>query len=87
MPVVEIRSVGERLVLPYPLSYIESGPTIRQDQPLSKAEMRRLSLHYGFSDSMPGTRSCCRTCGLCYAAKRAERLKQDGGPDKPRLHT
>ena len=71
VPLIGIRSSGDRLVLPYPKSYIESGPTIVHDQPLSQAEERRLGLHYGFDNYLPGA-SCCQACGLCYAHKRQE---------------
>jgi hypothetical protein len=72
VPLIGIRSSGDRLVLPYPKSYVESGPTIVQDRPLSRAELRRLGLHYGFDHELPGA-TCCQSCGLCRAGRRAER--------------
>ena len=73
VPLIGIRSSGGRLVLPYPKSYIESGPTEVHDRPLSEEELRRLGLHYGFDNELPGTPNCCQSCGLCGARKRAER--------------
>jgi hypothetical protein len=74
VPLIGIRSSGDRLVLPYPKSYIEGGPTIEQDRPFSSAEFRRLGLHYGFDDELPGA-TCCQGCGLCRARRRAERSR------------
>jgi hypothetical protein len=74
VPLIEIRSSGDRLVLPYPKSYVESGPTLAQDGPLSQADLRRLGLHYGFDDQLPGA-TCCQGCGLCRARRRAERSR------------
>lgn len=74
VPLIGIRSSGDRLVLPYPKSYIESGPAIVHDRPLSRAEERRLGLHYGFDDLLPGA-TCCQGCGLCRARRRAERSR------------
>jgi hypothetical protein len=70
VPVIGIRTSGDRLVLPYPKSYIESGPTLVQDQPLSQSELRRLGLHYGFDDQLPGA-TCCQGCGLCHVRRKA----------------
>ncbi len=74
VPLIEIRTSGDRLVLPYPKSYVETGPTVVQDRPLSQAELRRLGLHYGFDDELPGA-TCCQSCGLCRAGRRAERSR------------
>jgi len=68
VPLIAIRAAGDRLVLPYPRSYIESGPTVLHDRPLSQAEQRRLGLHYGFDEFLPGG-TCCQTCGLCRVGK------------------
>ena len=38
VPLIGIRSTGDRLVLPYPKSYVESGPALVDDQPLSDAQ-------------------------------------------------
>jgi hypothetical protein len=70
VPLVGIRSSGDRLVLPYPKSYVESGPTMEQDRPLSQPELRRLGLHYGFDDQIAGA-TCCQGCGLCHARRTA----------------
>jgi hypothetical protein len=69
VPLTEIRSSGDRLVLPYPKTYVEGGPAIVQDRPLSQAEFRRLAFHYGFDDQLPGA-TCCQSCGLCGARRR-----------------
>jgi hypothetical protein len=69
VPLIGIRTSGDRLVLPYPLSYIKGGPAIVDDQPLSQAEQRRLGLHYGFDNRLAGV-GCCQTCGLCHARTR-----------------
>jgi hypothetical protein len=70
VPIVGIQTRGDRLVLPYPKSYVESGPTLAPDQPPSQAELRRLGLQYGFDDRVPGITSCCRDCGLCQRHRR-----------------
>ncbi len=74
VPLIGIRSTDDRLVLPYPKSYIESGPTVVEDSPLSQEELRRLGLHYGFDNQIPGA-TCCQGCGLCRAGRRAERSR------------
>lgn len=71
VPLIGIRSTGGRLVLPYPRSYVESGPAIVDDQQLSQDDQRRLGLHYGFDDQVAGVNRCCQTCGLCSAARKA----------------
>lgn len=75
VPLIAIRSSSGRLVLPYPRSYVESGPAIAEGRPLSKAEQRRLGLHYGFDEGLPGA-TCCETCGLC----RVGRMKKSSRP-------
>jgi hypothetical protein len=45
-----------------------------QDRPLSQAEFRRLGLHYGFDDELPGA-TCCQSCGLCHAKRKADRSR------------
>ena len=76
VPLIGIRSSRGRLVLPYPKSYIESGPTEVRDRPLSEEQLRRLGLHYGFDNELPGAQSCCQGCGLCTVRRRAERSQQ-----------
>lgn len=71
VPLVGIRSSGDRLVLPYPKSYVESGIAVVPDRPLSQAELRWLGLNYGFDDELPGA-TCCQGCGLCRARRRTE---------------
>ena len=70
VPTIAIRATGDRLVLPYPKSYIESGPALAEDAPFTKEQLRRLGLHYGFGEGLGGA-SCCRTCGLCRSGKVA----------------
>lgn len=74
VPLIGIRSSGDRLVLPYPKSYVESGPTVAEDSPFSQAELRRLALYYGFDNQLPGA-TCCQDCGLCRAGRRAARSR------------
>lgn len=69
VPLVEIRTVNDRLVLPYPRSYVMSGPALTRGRPLPKSEQRRLGLHYGFDAHLPGA-SCCQTCDLCRSGKK-----------------
>ena len=73
IPAEPIRSSHDRLVLPYTKGYVEFAPAFEQDRPLSKADERRLGLHYGFCGRMPGN-ECRNGCGLCIAHKRVERL-------------
>jgi hypothetical protein len=68
VPADPISASGERLVLPYAKGYVESGPAVEDNQPLSQADERRLALHYGIA----GT-GCRQGCGLCMAARRAAR--------------
>jgi len=72
VPLIEIRSLGDRLVLPYPASYIRTAPMLVGGKRLSKAELRRLGLHYGFEAEGPGA-SCCQGCGLCKILKQPTR--------------
>ena len=58
---------------PTPKGTWSSPPAFEQDRPLSKADERRLGLHYGFCGRMPGN-ECRNGCGLCIAHKRVERL-------------
>jgi hypothetical protein len=68
VPLIGVRSSGDRLVLPYSKSYVESGPTIVHDRPFSRTELRRLGLQYGFDNELPGA-TCCQSCGLCRAQR------------------
>ena len=62
-------SEGERVVLPYALSYVMAGPAVEEGRPLSPAEERQLRFHYGIVSGAPP--SGCRVgCGLCMANKR-----------------
>lgn len=77
VPVEQIDSSRDRLVLPYPKTYIESGPGPAPGPRLSKAEERRLCLHYGYDSQLPGV-GCLQGCGLCRVRKRAQ-LAATGG--------
>jgi hypothetical protein len=74
VPGDEIRSSHERLALPYPKTYLEDAPTMEQSQPLSRAEERRLCLHYGLDSHLPNS-ACRQGCGLCMAERRAKRTR------------
>ena len=74
VPAEQIHSSGDRLVLPYPKTYVESGPSVEQDQQLSKADERRLRLHYGLDSGLPNS-GCRQACGLCMAKRRAQRSR------------
>jgi hypothetical protein len=74
VPAERIDTSRDRLVLPYPKSYVEGGPVNEQDEPLSRDEGRRLCLHYGFDSAMPNS-ACRQGCGLCMAKRRAERSR------------
>lgn len=76
VPAEQIRQLPDRLVLPYPRTYVEAGPPVEQDQPLSRAQERRLCLHYGLESAMPNS-GCRQGCGLCQSRRRAKRLAQD----------
>lgn len=73
VPAEQIHPSPDRLVLPYPRTYVEGSPTLEQDQPLSRAEERLLCLHYGLDSVMPNS-GCRQGCGLCQARRRAKRL-------------
>ena len=77
VPADQIVSRGERLVLPYPRTYVEGEPAVEQGRPLTPAEERRLRLHYGM-DSSSVNGGCQAGCGLCQARKRAERRSKAG---------
>lgn len=71
VPVEQIDSSRDRLALPYPKTYVESGPGPVPGPRLSKAEERRLCLHYGYDSQLPGV-GCLRGCGLCHVRRRAQ---------------
>jgi hypothetical protein len=74
VPADQISSAHDRLVLPYSKTYVESGPSVEQDQLLSKTDERRLALHYGLDSGLSGSQ-CRQGCGLCMAKRRAERAR------------
>jgi len=74
VPADQILSSDDRLTVRYPKTYVEDAPTLDQDQPLSRAEERRLCLYYGLDSELPNS-GCRGGCGLCMAKRRAERSK------------
>ena len=74
VPADRIEPSGDRLVLPYPRTYIEGAPAVTQDQPLTREDERRLRLHYGFDSMVPGS-GCRLGCGLCQLERRAKRTR------------
>jgi hypothetical protein len=77
VPADQIVVRGERLVLPYPRTYVECAPTVERDSSPTPADERRLRLHYGIEGGAPNA-GCQAGCGLCMARKRAERRQQAG---------
>jgi hypothetical protein len=76
VPADQISSSDNRLVLPYPKTYVEDAPALEQNEPLSRAQERRLCLHYGLESQLPNS-GCSRGCGLCMAQRRAERSHKE----------
>lgn len=74
VPAGQISDRGERLVLPYPKTYVEDGPAAVDERPLSREEERRLCLHYGLESALPNS-GCRQGCGLCMAERRAKRRR------------
>jgi len=54
VPAAQVQESGERLTLPYPKTYVAAGPAVEPGGRLSRQEERRLCLHYGFEDELPG---------------------------------
>jgi hypothetical protein len=77
VPGDQIRSSGDRLVLPYLKTYVEGGPAVENGQPPSQAEERRLRLHYGI-DSGSLNSGCAAGCGMCMANRRVQRRRSHG---------
>ena len=77
VPADQIVPSGERLVLPYPRTYVECAPTADPDSPPTPADERRLRLHYGIDSGAPNA-GCQAGCGLCMAGKRGARRPQAG---------
>jgi hypothetical protein len=72
VPADQMSCAGERLVLPYPKTYVESGPAAEEGRPLSGEEERRLRLHYGLGTGSDNT-GCSAGCGMCMASRRQAR--------------
>ena len=73
-PGEQILRSPERLVLPYPKTYVDGGPVMEPDRPLSRSEEHRLCMHYGLDTAVPN-RSCRQGCGLCQARLREKQLR------------
>jgi hypothetical protein len=71
VPADQIELLGDRLMLPYPKTYVDNSPAVDKEQPFSRAEERRLCLHYGLDSLLPNS-GCRQGCGLCQAARRAK---------------
>lgn len=69
VPADQIDISGADLVLPYPRGYVEAGPGLEGDEPLTADGERRLRLHYGIGGGNGGQ---CRACGLCMTTRRAK---------------
>jgi hypothetical protein len=77
VPVAQIDFSRDRLSLPYPKTYVESGPGPNPGPRLSKAQERRLCLHYGYDAQLPGV-GCLQGCGLCRVRKQAQLAAIEG---------
>jgi hypothetical protein len=69
VPAGQVEPSGERLTLRYPKTYIEGAPIGAPGRRPSRADERRLCLHYGLDDELPGS-GCRQGCGLCAASRR-----------------
>ena len=69
VPADQMSCTGDRLVLPYPKTYVEGGLAAEPGQPLSADEERRLRLYYGIGAGSldPG---CYVGCGMCMIGRR-----------------
>lgn len=74
VPAGQISAREGRLTLPYARTYVEEAPAAAEEQPLSRAEERRLCLHYGLESMLPNS-GCRQGCGLCMAERRAKRRR------------
>jgi hypothetical protein len=75
VPADRITDSGERLVLPYPKGYVDTGPVLEGDAPLTPAGERLLRLHWGIGGAGPNSQ-CMTGCGLCMANQRFEHRRQ-----------
>ncbi|MBN1322142.1 MAG: hypothetical protein JXA87_15020 [Thermoleophilia bacterium] len=74
VPGEQILRSTERLILPYPKTYVEGGPFVEPDRPLARPQEHRLCMHYGLDTAMPN-RGCRQGCGLCQARRREKQLR------------
>ena len=52
VPGEQILRSPERLALPYPKTYVDGGPVMEPDRPLSRSEEHRLCMHYGLDTAV-----------------------------------
>lgn len=71
VPADRVSESRERLVLPYPRGYVDTGPVLEGDAPLTAAGERLLRLHWGIGGAGPNTQ-CMTGCGLCMTKRRTE---------------
>jgi hypothetical protein len=75
VPADRLTESGERLVLPYPRGYVDTGPVLEGDEPLTPAGERLLRLHWGIGGA-DSNKQCMTGCGLCMANRRLEHRHQ-----------
>lgn len=75
VPTDRIGGSDERLTLPYPRGYVDTGPVLEGDAPLTAAGERLLRLHWGIGGS-DANKQCMTGCGLCMANRRFEHRRQ-----------
>ena len=70
VPAEQMKPSGERLTLQYPKTYIEAAPTGEAGRRLSRADERRLCLHYGFDESCPAAPGVARVAACVRPTER-----------------
>lgn len=70
VPAIQVAKRDGRLVLPYPRGYVEDAPAPEVGRRLTRAEERRLLLHYGLDSQLPDG-GCPQRCGLCGTGKKS----------------
>jgi hypothetical protein len=73
VPATQITRRGDRLVLPYPRTYVMEGPRYGQAR-ASRQEERKLLFHYGL-DSQLAEGGCPQRCGLCGVGRRTPEVR------------
>lgn len=77
IPADRVEDSAGRLTLPYPRGYIDTGPVLEGDAPLTAAGERLLRLHWGIGGAGPN-KQCMTGCGLCMAGRRAKSRQASG---------